>query len=67
MPALPAALQRFLQEDLRLSGAAIALAVRYAEGSRGNLPIVLWQYGLISLTQLDELLTWLAAPGNEMA
>ncbi|UZQ54062.1 DUF2949 domain-containing protein [Trichothermofontia sichuanensis B231] len=65
MPALPKALLRFLEEDLRLSAAAIALAVRYTERSEGNLPIVLWQYGLISLTQLDQLLTWLAGPGSE--
>jgi hypothetical protein len=50
---------RFLQEDLAISAAAIAVALRHLEQDPGPLPMILWQYGLITLEQLDEIYDWL--------
>lgn len=54
-------LVRFLQEDLAVSPEAIALAQRQGERVLGSLPMVLWQYGLLSLDQLEQTWDWLAA------
>ncbi|HEY9782796.1 MAG TPA: DUF2949 domain-containing protein [Leptolyngbyaceae cyanobacterium] len=50
---------RFLQEDLSISAASIAMAIRQREQDPGPLPMILWQYGLISLEQLDKIYDWL--------
>jgi hypothetical protein len=50
---------RFLQEDLSLSASSIALALRYREQNPGPLPMILWQYGLVTLEQLDQIYNWL--------
>lgn len=49
----------FLQERLALSGAEIAVALRHRERSHGPLPMILWQYGLVSLDQLSQIFDWL--------
>lgn len=50
---------RFLQEDLALSAASIAIALRHREQDPGPLPMILWQYGLVTLDQLDRIFDWL--------
>ena len=51
---------RFLQEDLALSASSIAIALRYREKDpAGPLPMILWQYGLVTLEQLDRIFDWL--------
>ena len=50
---------RFLQEDLALSASSIAIAVRHLEQDPGPLPMILWQYGLVTLEQLDQIYDWL--------
>ncbi|WP_421654940.1 DUF2949 domain-containing protein [Leptothermofonsia sp. ETS-13] len=50
---------RFLQEDLALSASSIAIALRHNEQDPGPLPMILWQYGLITLEQLDQIYDWL--------
>lgn len=50
---------RFLQEDLALSAASIAIAMRHREQDPGPLPMILWQYGLVTLEQLDRIFDWL--------
>jgi hypothetical protein len=50
----------FLKEQLALSPAAIAMAVRLGKQDPGPLPMILWQYGLISLEQLEQILDWQA-------
>jgi Protein of unknown function (DUF2949) len=50
---------RFLQEDLALSSASISIALRYREKDPGPLPMILWQYGLVTLEQLDRIFDWL--------
>jgi hypothetical protein len=49
----------FLQEELAIPQASIAIAQRTMEQNLGPLPMVLWQYGLITLEQLDRLYDWL--------
>jgi Protein of unknown function (DUF2949) len=51
----------FLQNELALPKAAIALAVNHCEQKLNLLPIVLWQYGLVTLEQLDQIFDWLEA------
>jgi Protein of unknown function (DUF2949) len=58
---------RFLQEDLAISRASIDVAERVGANERqqrdrdpNSLPMVLWQYGLVTLEQLDKIFDWLA-------
>lgn len=50
---------RFLREDLAISAASIDMATRHREQDPGPLPMILWQYGLITLEQLDQIYDWL--------
>ncbi|OAB62815.1 hypothetical protein AY599_19360 [Leptolyngbya valderiana BDU 20041] len=50
-------LTQFLRQDLNLSEDAIALATRQAP-TRHHLPMVLWQYGLVSLSELERIWDW---------
>lgn len=50
---------RFLQDELALSTSSIALALRYREQNPGPLPMILWQYGLVTIDQLDRIYSWL--------
>lgn len=52
-------LLKFLAEDLSLPKDSIGLALRHVEQDPGPLPIVLWQYGLITLDQLNKIYDWL--------
>ena len=45
----------FLCQDLNLSNESVQLALKKTQSDRGTLPIVLWQYGLVSLQQLDRI------------
>nr|WP_290226097.1 DUF2949 domain-containing protein [Trichocoleus desertorum] len=56
-----AQLVNFLQEELSVSAASMALALRRCEQQSGSLPIILWQYGFISLEQLEQVFDWLAS------
>ncbi len=49
----------FLQKDLSLSAASIDVALRYREQNPGPLPMILWQYGLVTLDQLNQIYDWL--------
>ncbi|MDJ0510090.1 MAG: DUF2949 domain-containing protein [Crocosphaera sp.] len=50
---------RFLREELCLSPDSIAIAQRSMEETQGPLPMLLWQYGLINLNELDKIYDWL--------
>ncbi len=52
-------LVRFLQDDLAIPSASIDLAVRQGEQIPNQLPMLLWQYGLVTLEQLDQIFDWL--------
>ena len=47
-----------LQRRLGLSPSAIELGLRQAELEQAPLPIVLWSFGLLSLTQLEQVFDW---------
>jgi len=51
----------FLQEELSIPAESIGLVLRQGEQSLHLLPIILWQYGLVTLEQLDRILDWLEA------
>lgn len=48
----------FLQEELAIPAESIQIAVRQ-EAAPNLFPMVLWQYGLVSLEQLDKIFDWL--------
>jgi hypothetical protein len=51
---------RFLQEELAIPQESVAIALRHDEGTvLSFLPMVLWQYGLVTLEQLDQIFDWL--------
>ena len=53
-------LLNFLHNELELSNADIAVALRHRELENGPLPMLLWQYGLVDLEQLGKIFDWLA-------
>ena len=57
-PAPQAALLRYLRQDLALSDNALQLGLKQSEQEQAPLPVVLWRFGLISLEQLDQVLSW---------
>jgi Protein of unknown function (DUF2949) len=66
-PTTYARLIRFLQEDLAISASSIAIALRHSEQDPGPLPMILWQYGLVTLEQLDRIYDWLENAGGNLA
>ncbi|MDX2242516.1 MAG: DUF2949 domain-containing protein [Leptolyngbyaceae cyanobacterium bins.302] len=50
---------RFLRGELLIPKESIAVALRQGENTPHLLPIVLWQYGLVTLDQLDQIFDWL--------
>lgn len=48
----------FLQEELAIPAASIALALKQGEQDPSLLPMILWQYGLVTLEQLDRVFDW---------
>jgi hypothetical protein len=50
---------RFLQEDLEIPEDSVAIALRHHQELPSLLPMVLWQYGLITLEQLDSIFDWM--------
>ena len=61
-----AQLIQFLRWELAIPASAIAIALRHPEQDTGQLPMILWQYGLVSLEQLDRIFDWLAQVGSAM-
>jgi len=59
MPTTYAKFLRFLKEELAISHDSIAMAERYSQQKTDPLPMLLWQYGLITLEQLDRIYDWL--------
>ncbi len=52
-------LVKFLRTDMAVSEEAIAIAMRNIEQRSHLLPITLWQYGLITVDQLNQVFDWL--------
>lgn len=61
--AIKAKLMEFLQAEYALSSGAIEIALRCTEQNNGPLPIVLWQYGLVTTQQLAGIYDWLETKG----
>jgi hypothetical protein len=58
-PSIKPHLIQFLQQELAVPTESIAMALRHPESSPHLLPMVLWQYGLITIEQLDRVFDWL--------
>ena len=54
-----AQLLKFLQEDMAIPVDDLQLALRHTEETPSLLPMILWQYGLVTLNQLDRIFDWL--------
>jgi hypothetical protein len=52
-------LVRFLAEELAIPVEAISLALKRCEQTPNFLPMILWQYGLVSLDQLSQIFDWM--------
>ena len=46
---------QFLKESLKLPQESIDLALKKSPADRHVLPIVLWEYGLVTLSQLNAI------------
>jgi Protein of unknown function (DUF2949) len=51
----------YLQQDLGLSDAALALVSRQQQPTVTELPIVLWNLGLIDLEEVERTFDWLSS------
>ena len=49
----------FLRTDFDISMDAISLAKRTPNIEPNILPIVLWQYGFLNISQLEQIFEWL--------
>ncbi len=58
-PATYSKFIQFLTDELAVSVSSVDFALRHRENACDPLPMILWQYGLISLEQLDRIFDWL--------
>lgn len=58
-PATYSKFIQFLTDELAVSMSSVDFALRHRENACDPLPMILWQYGLISLEQLDRIFDWL--------
>ena len=58
MNQLQQQLIEFLQEELAIPATSIRMALRQQKYDASQLPIILWNYGLISLQQLERIFDW---------
>ena len=49
----------FIIDKLGISQSALELGIKRCSLENSPLPIVMWSYGLITLSQLKEILLWL--------
>lgn len=49
----------FLQEELAIPSTSIDLAVRHQPDAPNLVAMILWQYGLVTLEQLEQIFDWL--------
>lgn len=50
---------KFLKEELSLSNDSIDTVQRAVEDTSAPIPMILWQYGLVTLEELDRIYDWL--------
>lgn len=58
-PAIYNRFIKFLKEELALSSESIQTVQKTAQQNLGPLPMILWQYGLVTLEELDRIYDWL--------
>ncbi|BAU66943.1 MAG: DUF2949 domain-containing protein [Stanieria sp.] len=58
-PAIYNRFIKFLKEELALSSDSIQTVQKTAQQNLGPLPMILWQYGLVTLEELDRIYDWL--------
>ena len=58
---MPEKLVQFLQFQLNIPLSQIELAMRQVRQSPYQLPMALWQYGLVDLWQLEQIFDWLGS------
>jgi hypothetical protein len=49
----------FLQEDIAIPASSMAIVFKQIEHNPGPLPMILWQYGLITIEQLNRIYDWI--------
>ena len=50
---------QFLKEELAMPADSLAIAQKAIEQNLGPIPMILWQYGLVNLDELDRIYDWL--------
>ena len=50
---------QFLKEELAMPADSLAIAEKAIEQNPGPIPMILWQYGLVNLEELDRIFDWL--------
>ncbi len=58
-PAIYAKFITFLKEELALDNDSLKIVDKAVEDRTAPIPMVLWQYGLITLEELDRIYDWL--------
>lgn len=58
-PAIYTKLISFLREELALDNNSIEIVQRSVEDHAAPVPMILWQYGLVTLEELDRIYDWL--------
>jgi hypothetical protein len=58
-PAMYTKFVKFLKEELSLSSDSIDIVQRAVEDHPVPIPMILWQYGLVTLEELDRIYDWL--------
>ncbi|MBD2578658.1 DUF2949 domain-containing protein [Oscillatoria sp. FACHB-1406] len=59
LPSVQTRLIQFLDRELKLPPDTIQFALKQTQLLPTLLPMVLWQYGLITLSQLNKIFDWL--------
>jgi len=49
----------FLTDELAIPVPSVTIALRHWQQDPGPLSMILWQYGLVSLEQLEKIFDWL--------
>lgn len=58
-PAIYAKFITFLKDELALSNDSLKIVDKAFEDMTAPVPMVLWQYGLVTLDELDRIYDWL--------
>ena len=56
----------FLHNELELKSEDIDVALRHRESHNAPLPMLLWQYGLVSIEQLERIFDWLEVQSEQV-